>query len=157
MTKLDRAFRADGLANEPGSQRRKRAWAVAGLAPAIIVAATTTLALALSGCSSSSLTPAARLSVWPSATASHSARPLRTSTATARATHSARPVTTPTPSLVPAPTGEPQPTTVPQQDCYAPPHPTCTIPPPPSSLTHASYITTPTAHPRSTPVIIETG
>lgn len=68
-------------------------------------------------------------------TAKRTAQPSRT------ASHSAPPPAPPPPSA------QAQPTTVPQQDCYAPPHPTCTVPPPPSSLLNSPYITSPTANP----------
>ena len=158
MTKEDQAFRADGPADGHRIGRRERArGVVAGVAPVVIVAGIATLALALSGCSTSSPLHAARLdSVRPRPTASHSARPAHRPSATPRASHTVRPVPTATAAPLPAPTSVPQTTTVPQQNCYAEPDPTCTVPPPPSGLRNSPYTTAPTTRPSPIIVITET-
>ena len=77
---------------------------------------------------------------------------------TARVVHKRKPKPKPKPKSSPtyvyqpipqpAPTAE-QPTSAPayQQDCYAEPHPTCTVPPPPGSLLTQMRITDPTPAP----------
>ena len=137
---------------------------VTGVAPAIIIAAATTVAVALSGCSSAPPAHAKTAStVRPSAAALHPARPTHSPSAMPRPTHSARPTaaaTTAPPKAVAtqpsvAPAAQPQPTHAPQQDCYAEPDPTCTVPPPPSSLMNSPYTTAPTSRPSPITTITE--
>jgi len=133
---------------------------VTGVAPAIVVAVATTVAVALSGCS-----PAKTAStVRPSAASLHTAHPTHSPSATPKPTHSARPTpaaTTTRPTAVAtqpavAPASQPQPTHSQQQDCYAEPDPTCTEPAPPSSLLTSPYETAPTSRPSPITTITET-
>ena len=137
---------------------------VTGVAPAIVVAVATTVAVALSGCSSAPPAHAKTAStVRPSAAALHTARPTHSPSATPKPTHSARPTPSATtarpaaaatqPSVAPA--AKPQPTHSSQQDCYAEPDPTCTVPAPPSSLLTSPYTTAPTSRPSPIPTITE--
>jgi hypothetical protein len=137
---------------------------VTGVAPAIIIAAATTVAVALSGCSSAPPAHAKTAStVRPSAAVLHPAQPTHSPSAMPRPTHSARPTaaaTTAPPKAVAtqpsvAPAAQPQPTHAPQQDCYAEPDPTCTVPPPPSSMMNSPYTTAPTSRPSPITTITE--
>jgi hypothetical protein len=138
---------------------------VAGVAPAVVVAVATTVAFALSGCSSAPPAHAKTASTLrPSAVALHTMLPTHSPSAKPRPTHSARPTpaaTTAPPTAVATqpsvePVAQPQPTHSSQQDCYAEPDPTCTVPAPPSSLLTSPYETGPTSRPSPILTITET-
>jgi hypothetical protein len=134
---------------------------VTGVAPAIVVAVATTVAVTLSGCSSAPPTHAKTASTLrASAAALHPARPTHSPSATPKPTHSARPTPPATTAVATQPTvapaAPPQPTHTTQQDCYAEPDPTCTVPAPPSSLLTSPYETAPTSRPSPILTITET-
>jgi hypothetical protein len=135
----------------------RRLIAVIGGAVVVVAAAGTGAAVELTGSTAhTEPRPAhAAAALRPSRTAV----PAPLERATVRVVHKRKPKPKPKPKPSPTyvyqPTPQPaptavQPTSAPtyqQQDCYAEPHPTCTVPPPPGSLLTQMRITDPTPAP----------
>lgn len=145
-------------------RRARLRWSLWGAAALIVAAGSAGTGLALTS-SPASRPPLSHAAPAVHTTPSHTVTPTARNTPSAakRTAHPSRTASHPTP---PPPAQTPaqapaqaqaQPTTVPQQDCYAPPHPTCVPPPPPSSLLDSPYIPNPTnPTPRPSYTISET-
>ena len=120
------------------SVRHGALWSAAAVA---LVAVVVGMALLLTG-----LLRRAPAGAPPASSVGHATR---TASAPPASTSAAQPVASgPATSAAPVQVAQPQapaqPTYPYQQDCYAAPHPTCTVPPPPSWMVSSPYISPPT-------------
>ncbi|MGH3171741.1 MAG: hypothetical protein ACRDN0_38510 [Trebonia sp.] len=165
----DEPVRASGSSGG-GAHRRtpgiKRGQAIAiGGAAVAVIAAGAIAAVTMNG--SPSAPPAHQVAdIRPTHTARPEHPPKASPTPKPRHTHKPKPKPKPSPTQAPeVPTVAPvqtepaqpaySPTSAPQQDCYAPPHPTCTVPAMPTSL-NSPIFTDPTVQPTSWPTIVIT-